>query len=421
MSILSRTILVCALGYFIDVFDIQLFGVLRTASLSELGVPSAQLAAVGGNILNAQMIGMVLGAFVWGWIGDRFGRLKAMYGSILFYSAGTFACAFVQDPQIYGVLRLVTGMGLAGETGAAITLVAEMMTPTKRTWGITTVAGIGMLGPVAAILIAWFTPWRSTYMIAGVLGVVILLLRLRLGESEMFKSLEGKDASRGSLKLFCRKEQLKVVGLCLLLGLPTTYFWFILNFFSAELGKAVLSAGEVLNPKSAFLCFYLGTSCGDIGSGLVSQLWQRRRGTLAVFIGGGGVLGLLYLLAGAQLKLTCLTFYAVSFLLGCAGGCWALMCTLFTEHFGTNIRATATIVLTNLVRGLSILLILAFQLLQQSLSITDAAALIGFVSLVSGLFALCCLKETHGTDLDYLELRVPLRAVRVESIKNRGG
>ena len=403
MSIMLRTILVCALGYFIDVFDINLFAVLRGPSLTQMGVTADQLAVVGGNILNAQMFGMILGAFLWGWIGDRFGRLKAMYGSIIFYSIGTFACAFVSDVIMYGWLRFLTGFGLAGETGAAITLVAEIMSPAKRLWGITTVAGIGMLGPIAAIIIAWYTPWRSTYMIAGALGIAILLLRLRLGESEMFRSLEHASVKRGSLSLFCRPEQLKTVAWCLLLGLPQTYFWFLLNFFSAELSKAVLQAGQVLNPKLVFLCFYSGTACGDLMSGMTSQIWQSRRKTLAAFMAAGGAVSLAYLLIGSQLKLSLPTFYFIYFVIGCSGGCWVLMTTLFAEHFGTNVRATAAIVLTNLVRGLSIPLIFSFQALQQSMSITSAAALIGIVSLIASLVALIRLRETHGTNLEYLE------------------
>lgn len=170
-SLVHKAIFISSLGYFVDLFDIQLFAVLRVASLTDIGVPADQQAAIGGNILNAQLLGMIIGAFVWGWLGDRFGRLKALYGSILIYSLGTFACAFVHDPVTYGIMRMITGFGLAGETGAVITLVAELMSPQKRAWGITIIGAVAFLGPAAAVIISWYTPWRETYIVTGLLGL----------------------------------------------------------------------------------------------------------------------------------------------------------------------------------------------------------------------------------------------------------
>jgi len=186
LKLIRRAIIVCALGYFIDIFDIQLFSVLRVASLTDLGVAKDQLAKIGGQILSLQMIGMILGAFLWGWLGDGFGRLKALYGSILVYSLGTFACSFVGTTELYGAARFVTGLGLAGETGGAITLIMELMSCKERGWGAMIVGGFGAFGPAGAVLVSSFFPWRMTYIVAGIMGLALLVLRLRLIEPQLF-------------------------------------------------------------------------------------------------------------------------------------------------------------------------------------------------------------------------------------------
>jgi len=406
---LRRAIVVCALGYFIDVFDIQLFGVLRVPSLTEMGVPADRLATIGGYILNAQMIGMVLGAFLWGFLGDRLGRLKALYGSILIYSVGTFACGFVHDPMTYGILRVGTGFGLAGETGAALTLIAEMMPALKRTWGLITVAGIGFLGPVAAILISWVTPWRETYMVAGVLGIIILALRIRLGEPHLFTNLVQKNVLRGSWGLLLQKPQMLTMTKCVLIGLPLTYGWFLLNFFSAEIAHAVLLPEATFNQKVCMIFFFLGTACGDVLSAFASHFWQSRRRTLALFYAIGSIASLATLVVGAKIGLPTWLFYSLYFAIGIAAGAWVVINTMFLENFGTNIRATASIVLINFVRGASIPILVVFQTLRQTLGTTEAAVLIGCVVYTVGFWALKHSRETHGLDLDYVETREPAK------------
>jgi MFS family permease len=400
---LYRAIAICASGYFIDVFDIQLFAVLRVSSLKDLGVPATQLASIGGYILNAQMFGMILGAFLWGWLGDRHGRVKALYGSILIYSLGTFACGFVYDPLSYGFLRFITGFGLAGETGAAITLVAEMMPSAKRLWGIIIIAGIGYLGPVTAIIVSWSAPWRGSYMVAGTLGLIILALRVKLGESDLFTNIQQKNIVRGSLKILFQRPQIITALYCIMLGLPMTYCWFLLNFFSAEISRAVLLPDQVFKQSYALLAFYVGNAIGDVSGGILSQYLQSRRKAIATLYVSGAVVGIGHLLLGPQIGFTVAQFYGIYFLIGCSGGCWPLMNTLFTEHFGTNIRATATIVFINFVRALSIPMIFMFQQLQQTMSITNAAAIIGALFFTAGFFALRQLRETHASNLNYIE------------------
>jgi len=279
-----RAIIVCALGYFIDVFDIQLFAVLRVPSLTDLGVAADQLSAIGGSILNAQMLGMVLGAFLWGWIGDRFGRVKALYGSILIYSLGTLDCSFVHSVEWYGILRFITGFGLAGETGAAVTLVSELMSRQKRGWGVTLIGCLGSMGPVFAILISVFVPWRTTYIIAGFMGFLLLVLRMRLVEPALFQSVSAKPDSRGWLKFLMQMRPLKIFTCCVLAGFPTAYLWFLLNFFSAELSHAVLEPDAVFNQKLCLSLFYLGTSIGTMCSGAISQALCSRKKAVALYL-----------------------------------------------------------------------------------------------------------------------------------------
>ncbi len=401
---LARAIIVCALGYFIDVFDIQLFPVLRAASLTDLGVPAARLASVSGDILSIQMFGMVVGAFLWGWLGDRLGRLKALYGSIIVYSVGTLACSLVHDPFTYGALRFFTGFGLSGETGAAITLIAEMMPREKRGWGIILVAGVGFLGPVFAVLVAWFFPWRVTYVVAGLLGLAILILRMRLVEPAMFEKISRSAELRGSLRLVFQRHQGWIFACCVMIGLPFAFSWNLLNFFSLEFGHAVLKEGEVFDQRLCLLLFYIGTSCGDFLSGAATQLWRSRRKAMSAVYLIGVVAAAFYLMLGPQIGFTAVELYVIYLAIGIAGGGgWILFSTIAAEQFGTNIRATTAIVVINLVRGFAIPMVFVFQILRQVMSITNAAALIGLVLYALAFFALSRLRETHGLDLDYVE------------------
>jgi putative MFS transporter len=398
-----RAIAVCALGYFIDAADVHLLAVLRVASLRDLGVTDARLAAVSGALLNAQMSGMLVGAFLWGWLGDRFGRLKVLYGSILVYSLGTLACGLVRDPATYGLLRFVTGFGLAGETGAAITLVAELLPARNRGWGITAVSAVGFLGPVFVTLLSGLLPWRAAYAVMGAAGLLILALRLGLVEPELFRRASRGEDRPGALRLLAQPRQAAAFARCLLVGLPLIYAWSLLNFFSLELGRAVLAPGEAFGQKFCLLAFYAGTSVGGVLSGALTQLWADRRRSIAVYLLAGAALSGVFLLAGPRLRLSAAEVYALYFALGAAGGCWALFTAVAAEHFGTNVRATTSIVIANLVRGFTVPMLLAFGALRGFMSVSNAAALIGLALYAAAFAALAGLRETGGLDLDYVE------------------
>ena len=398
-----RAIIVCALGYFIDVFDIQLFAVLRIPSLTELGVSPDQLSSVGGYILNAQMLGMISGAFLWGFLGDCFGRIKALYGSILVYSIGTLLCSLTYDTLSYGCFRCLTGFGLAGETGVAITLISELMSSQKRAWGIAMLAGFGTLGPVAAVIMSFFMPWRTTYVIAGILGLILFLLRMRLIEASLFKKILKSDEVRGTWKILMQPQQRFAFLCCVVMGFPLTYCWFLLNFFSLEFSHALLKEGEIFSQKTCLILFYVGASSGTVLCGTLSQIWRKRRKAIATMLLLGVLTSQSFLLLGPLIKFTSLQFYCLYYFIGVSGGGWAFFAAVAAEHFGTNIRATTCTVMSNLLRGFSIPMIFVFQFLRQSESITNAAALIGAVLYVGAFWALSQLRETHGTSLDYIE------------------
>lgn len=403
MNPIQRAIIICALGYFIDVFDIQLFAVLRVPSLRALGLSADQMATVGGHILNMQMLGMILGGFVWGWLGDRFGRVRALYGSILIYSLGTFACSFIRDATAYGLLRFVTGFGLAGEVGAAVVLIAELMPQEERGWGITLIGAIGFLGPVFAVLTSFVLDWRQTYIAAGIFGLLILVLRVRLIEPQLFKKIERHQSLKDFYKLVLRPSCLKRMLACLLMASPLVYGWSLLNFFSIELGHAVLGPGVLFNQKICLLLFFAGTSCGDVLSGVATQIWRSRRKAMSAVLGVGAVVVLVYLAACPLIKIPANILYAIYFVLGLTTGCWALAVLITSEHFGTDMRATSSLVMLNLLRGLTIPIVFAFQWLREAMAITNAALVIGFVLYALAFLALRTLRETHGASLDYIE------------------
>ena len=399
-SVLSATVLVGALGYFVDVYDLLLFSIVRVESLRGLGVPEDRLLGEGVFLLNAQMAGLLLGGVCWGVLGDKRGRVSVLFGSIALYSVANLANAFVTDLTTYAVLRFLSGIGLAGELGAAITLVSETLPKETRGYGTALVASFGLLGAVVAALVGGLLPWRAAYAVGGVLGLLLLALRVRLADSGMFRRVERADVARGSLRLLLAHPGRRARYLhCILLGLPIWFAIGVVVTFSPELSRALGATGPV-TAGGAVLWSYSGGVVGDLASGFASQRWRSRQWVMLAFIVLIAAATFAILLSAG---LTPSGWYALCFVLGLGVGYWAVFVTNAAEQFGTNLRATVTTTVPNLVRGAVVPMTLALTALTGVVSLVSAALLVGAACSLLALWALRSLPETHGKDLDYVD------------------
>jgi predicted MFS family arabinose efflux permease len=395
-------ILVAALGYFVDIYDLLLFSMVRSPSLIGLGVPPEKLMEKGMLLLNMQMGGMLLGGVLWGVLGDKKGRLSVLFGSIILYSAANLLNGFASNVSEYAVLRLLAGVGLAGELGAGITLVAEVMPKRSRGWGTSIVAAVGILGAVVGYFVAGRTDWRHAYFIGGGLGVILLALRVGVVESGIFTRVAATHPKRGDfLALFNDRERFVRYLRVILIGLPLWYLVGILVTFSPEFGKA-FGLAELPNAGKAVAVCYTGLAAGDLASGMISQWFKSRRKALALFI-GAQILGLACYFTLGRISLT--WFYACCLLLGLAGGYWALFVTIGAEQFGTNIRATVATTVPNMVRGAVVPMTLLFTAFRTGggLGVPAAALALGALVFGAALWGLSGLEESFHKDLDFIE------------------
>lgn len=394
------TILAAGLGYFVDVFDLLLFSVVRVASLTEIG--SADLLADSALVNNAQFIGLLAGGLGWGLLADRRGRRTVLFGSIVLYSLATLANAFVQTVPQYALLRFVAGVGLAGELGAALTLVAELVRPERRSIAAALVAALGVLGAVAAALVGGQLAWRTAYLLGGVLGLLLLGLRLGTRESALFAAHRSAGAldTRGSLRLlFGSRERVMRLLRTILIGVPIWYCVTMMVTFAPEISAAVgvptpVAAGQ------AVLAYYLCTTAGDFTSGFVSHWWRSRRAAIAAYlaVAVASVAALLLLPVPTASRYLVLVGLA-----GFGGGYWAMMITLAVEQFGTNLRATAGSVVPTMVRASAVLVTSAFLALRTTAGARGAMAIIGVVVAGLAVWALRGTAETAGRDLRFEE------------------
>ena len=398
-SLALRVVSLGALGYFIDILDLFLFSVLRVPSLKGLGVPAAEHLARGVLLLNSQLAGLLIGSFVWGILGDRRGRVRALYGSLLLYSLATLANGFVQDVPTYAACRFLSGLGLAGELGAAITLVSETLPRERRGVGTTLVAGFGLCGGIAAAALAELLPWRTCYFIGGSLGLVLLALRVRLLEPRLFLETAATRVPRGSLRLlFGDARRRGLYFRLVLVGLPIWFVSGILMVFSPELARALAIPG--ITAARAVLASYIGAALGDFASGLLSQHLKSRKRAIGLFLLGILITVALYLKARGVPPTV---FYAICFIVGLGTGYWAVLITTAAEHFGTNLRALVTTSVPNLIRAGAIPLTLLFQTLTPTQGPITTALYLGLTTLLAAAWALRDLQETYTKDLNYQE------------------
>lgn len=398
--IFNTTVLVASLGYFVDIYDLILFGIVRVPSLTSLGIKGDQLIKVGVLLLNMQMGGMLIGGIIFGIWGDKKGRLSVLFGSIFIYSIANLLNAFASSVEMYAILRFVAGVGLAGELGAAVTLVSEVMTKETRGYGTTIVATIGVSGAIFAAIIGEVFNWQTAFIIGGILGLVLLLTRIKMFESGMYKLLESSNVRKGDfLKLFTSKDRFFRYLYCILIGLPIWFVVGILITFSPEFGK-VLGVTEPIKAGNSILFTYIGLIFGDFASGFLSQIIKSRKKVVMIFISLTFLFVLVYLFTSG---LTLTMFYGLCVLLGFSIGYWAVFVTTASEQFGTNLRSTVTTTVPNFIRGSIVPITIAFSFLRVSMGMIHAALVVGIISVLIAFFATYKLEETYGKDLNYLE------------------
>jgi MFS family permease len=406
----SLPVIVGALGYFVDVYDLLLFSIIRVPSLKSMGLGDDDVARLGLKILNYQMIGLLLGGILWGVLGDKRGRLKVLFASIILYSLGSIANGFVHTYEQYALARFVTGLGLAGELGAGITLVSELMPKEKRGIATSLVAGIGLSGAVFAYFVrVWFVGlagegWRTCYFIGGGLGFLLLFLRVGVLESGLFKGIENANVSKGNFfMLFTNGRRLRKYLTAILIALPNWYVIGILITFSDKFSAKMSITGKV-DPGKAVMVAYSAIAVGDVLIGFISQWMKSRKNSLWLF----HIVTMLAVIAYFNLQgQTSTSMYIVCLCLGLGTGFWAMFVTMAAEQFGTNIRATVATTVPNMARGSLVLVSMLFVYLQtlfpKDTAYFKSGWITGIIVFVVSSIALVLTDETFGKDLDYLE------------------
>ena len=393
-------VIVAALGYFVDIYDLLLFSIVRVQSLKDLGVSDANMLNQGIYLINMQMGGLLVGGILWGILGDKQGRLSVLFGSILIYSLANIANGFVTTVDQYALLRVVAGIGLAGELGAGITLVAEVLPKEIRGYGTSLVASVGLLGAVQAYFVAEQFAWRNAYFIGGGLGLLLLFMRVSVFESGIFAHVKKQGVSRGNfLRLFASRKQFLKYLRCILIGLPVWFVAGILMTFSPEFGKALHLDVPIVAGK-AIMWEYIGLAIGDLSSGILSQYLNSRKKVVGTFLGLTAALTGVYLFVPLH---SATLFYAVCSCLGFAVGYWALFVTIAAEQFGTNLRATVATTVPNFVRGSINIMTPLFLIFKGQLGIVAGAGLLGLLTIAIAFLGLWNMEETFGKDLDFLE------------------
>jgi MFS family permease len=400
----SIPVIVAALGYFVDIYDLLLFGIVRVPSLNDLGL---NVDTSGTLILNFQMIGLLLGGLLWGILGDKKGRLSVLFGSIIVYSIANIACGFLpyfpfhDKTMAYAILRFIAGVGLAGELGAGITLVSESLPKELRALGTSMVAGFGLLGAVVAQLtVSLAGNWTIAYFVGGGLGLLLLFLRISVVESGIYKGIETSTTiEKGNfISFFTNKERFIKYLKCIAIGLPT---WFCIGILAMMANQFAPAFGiKNIEPGKAIMWAYIGISAGDFFSGFLSHMLHSRKKAI-LYMMSFTLLGVILMLYGNTKTEHMYYFYCAW--LGLGTGYWAMFVTIAAEQFGTNIRSTATTTIPNMVRGLVPVMLLGFDFFKKNNGVVLSATIVGLIVFVLGYYSTITVPETHNKDLDFIE------------------
>ena len=403
-SIFNIAVIVAALGYFVDIYDLLLFTIVKKSSMFGVGSSDVTLLADSTKVINWQMTGLLIGGIIWGILGDKRGRLSVLFGSIILYSIANFVTGFIQTVNQYAICRFVAGLGLAGELGAGITLVSEILPKNKRGVGTSLVAGIGLSGAVAAYFTYHFTKdWRLCYKIGGGLGIILLFLRIKVAESGMFQQAKNQSTSLGDFRMFFNnRKRFKKYLLAILIGLPTWYVIGILVNQSDKFGEKLFGSKTIDSGRSIMFA-YAGIAVGDILIGLVSQYFKSRKKALLLFY-SLTIVSLLFFFS--KLNNSDASMYVICTALGFSTGFWAIFVTMGAEQFGTNLRATAATTIPNMVRGaLPLINMLFLDVFQRSWGwpLVQSGIVTGIIAISITLVAFYFTEETFHKDLNYME------------------
>lgn len=402
-GVFSLPVIVGALGFFVDIYDLLLFSIVRRASFAELGVPESEMKSVGEGILIWQMIGLTIGGILWGILGDKKGRKSVLFGSILLYSLATIANGFVSDVDQYSWLRFIAGLGLAGELGASITLTSELLPKEKRGLGAAVIATSGVMGTITAYIIYNLSnqDWRLCFFIGGGMGLALLFLRVGVLESGMHAATKHANVPLGNFFMFFNNRDRFFRYLRgILIGLPVWYVIGILISFSDEFAKRFGITG--FDQPKALMLQYVALAFGDMAAGIISNLIKSRKKALLLFYGIVSIfIVLFFALRGGG---SAFNMYLLCMGLGFGSGISVLYITMSAEQFGTNLRATAAISIPNLVRGFLPLIILVLNLFENLFdNYITAAWVTGIVVMITGLISVLYTKETFAKEMDFLE------------------
>jgi MFS family permease len=400
-SLFQLAVIVSALGFFVDVYDLLLFGIVRKPSLEALGLNPQQVFEQGEWIISIQMFGLLIGGIVWGILGDKKGRLSVLFGSIILYSIANILNGMVDTVAQYKVLRFIAGVGLAGELGAGITLVSELLPKEKRGVAAAMIASFGILGAVTAYFMMKITQdWRMCYYIGGIMGLALLLMRVSVHESKLFSQVKTTSVERGNFLMFFndRDRFLRYLR-CIMIGLPAWYIIGVLITFSDRF--AAQFGIEGIDPGKAIMYQYMAIAFGDLSVGLLSQKLKSRKKALFIFYGVTIFFTILYFLQPGG---NATTFYLICAGLGYGTGFTVVYITMSAEQFGTNLRASAAISVPNMVRGMLPLIILLFKFTRNWFgSDITGAWVTGAVLMAIAIIAAIFTEETFGKDLDFVE------------------
>ena len=404
-GLFSLPVIVGSLGFFVDIYDLLLFSIVRKSSFKDLGVSGADMKNIGENIISWQMLGLTIGGIIWGIIGDKKGRKNVLFGSICLYSLATIANGFVTNIDQYTFLRFIAGLGLAGELGASITLTSELLPKEKRGIAAAIIATSGVMGTVTAYFVHYLSNenWRLCYFIGGAMGIALLFLRVRVLDSKLYDTAKNAQVKMGDfMMILMNRERFFRYLRAITIGLPVWYVIGLLISFSDEFATrfGIINFDQ---PK-ALMLQYVALVFGDMGAGFLSNMIKSRKKTLLIFY---AILSFFFILFFA-LKGggTAFNLYLICMGLGFGSGISVLYITMSAEQFGTNLRATAAISIPNLVRGFLPLILMLFQFLRGSSMLNNyitAAWVTGVIVLVIGLISLFFTNETFGKELDFIE------------------